>query len=65
MALVGVELETLVCEPDTLTTQPPPCAPPCAITIERSQVKNDYGEALKNNRKVTICIFISSRSHKN
>ena len=26
MALVGVELETLVFEPDTLTTRPPPCA---------------------------------------
>ena len=27
MALVGVELETLVSEPDALTTRPPPCAP--------------------------------------
>ena len=26
MALAGVELETLVSEPDALTTQPPPCA---------------------------------------
>ena len=26
MALAGVELETLVSEPDTLTTRPPPCA---------------------------------------
>ena len=26
MALVGVELETLVSDPDTLTTRPPPCA---------------------------------------
>ena len=26
MALVGVELETLVSEPDALTTQPPPCS---------------------------------------
>ena len=26
MALVGVELETLVSEPDVLTTPPPPCA---------------------------------------
>ena len=25
MALVGVELETLVFEPDALTTRPPPC----------------------------------------
>ena len=25
MALVGVELETLVSEPDALTTRPPPC----------------------------------------
>ena len=26
MALVGVELETLVFEPDAQTTRPPPCA---------------------------------------
>ena len=26
MALVGVELETLVFEPDAHTTRPPPCA---------------------------------------
>ena len=26
MALVGVELETLVLEPDAHTTRPPPCA---------------------------------------
>ena len=26
MALVGVELETLVPEPDALTTRSPPCA---------------------------------------
>ena len=26
MALVGVELETLVSEPDALTTRPPLCA---------------------------------------
>ena len=26
MAVAGVELETLVSEPDALTTRPPPCA---------------------------------------
>ena len=26
MAVVGIELETLVSEPDALTTRPPPCA---------------------------------------
>ena len=26
MALAGVELETLVSEPDALTIRPPPCA---------------------------------------
>ena len=26
MALAGVELKTLVSEPDALTTRPPPCA---------------------------------------
>ena len=25
MAIVGIELETLVSEPDALTTRPPPC----------------------------------------
>ena len=25
MALVGIELETIVSEPDALTTRPPPC----------------------------------------
>ena len=25
MALAGIELETLISEPDTLTTRPPPC----------------------------------------
>ena len=32
MALVGVELETLVSEPDALTTRPPPCALPDFIS---------------------------------
>ena len=32
MALVGVELETLVSEPDALTTRPPPCF--CGIDSE-------------------------------
>ena len=34
MALVGVELETLVSEPDALTTRPPPCA----STLKRSSI---------------------------
>ena len=33
MALVGVELETLVSEPDTLTTQPPPTKNSFAATV--------------------------------
>ena len=33
MALVGVELETLVFEPDTLTTGPPPCACTCTCFV--------------------------------
>ena len=28
MALVGIELETIVFESDALTTRPPPCAQP-------------------------------------
>ena len=30
-ALAGVELESLVSEPDALTTRPPPCARCCNI----------------------------------
>ena len=33
MALVGVELETLVFEPDAQTTRPPPCASALEITL--------------------------------
>ena len=33
MALVGIELETLVSEPDALTTRPPPCAVQCILLI--------------------------------
>ena len=33
MALAGVELKTLVSEPDALTTRPPPCANEQYLTI--------------------------------
>ena len=33
MALAGVELETLVSDPDTLTTRPPPCAPLYSLVL--------------------------------
>ena len=33
MALAGVELETLVSEPDALTTRPPPCATNLYLTL--------------------------------
>ena len=39
MALAGVELETLVSEPDALTTRPPPC------TIPRYYVPGKYAYA--------------------
>ena len=39
MAIVGVELETLVSEPDALTTRPPPCA------IIRYLVRTFFGTA--------------------
>ena len=32
MALVGIELETLVSEPDALTTRPPPCKTALRLT---------------------------------
>ena len=38
MALVGIELETLVSEPDALTTRPPPCAALC----KSSKQLNDF-----------------------
>ena len=31
MALAGIELEMLVCEPDALTTRPPSCANLAAV----------------------------------
>ena len=37
MALVGVELETLVFEPDAQTTQPPPCALLAPLRIGNSK----------------------------
>ena len=37
MALVGVELETLVSEPDALTTRPHPCA--LALTEEKRELR--------------------------
>ena len=40
MALVGVELETFVSEPDALTTRPPPCAADAGkLEILRSTVE--------------------------
>ena len=36
MALVGVELETLVSESDALTTRPPPCACSAGSVLPRS-----------------------------
>ena len=35
MALVGVELETFVSEPDAPTTRPPPCAFVCRKFLSR------------------------------
>ena len=37
MALVGIELETLVSEPDALTTRPPPCAATSLLPVTNSQ----------------------------
>ena len=39
MALVGVELETLVSEPDALTTRPPPCAQSCTVCSRLKALK--------------------------
>ena len=62
MALVGVELETLVSESDALTTRPPPCAdftlcfnafltvhvaPPAARGVKCSGSARIYGVRLK------------------
>ena len=40
MALVGVELQTLVSEQDALTTRPPPCAHPSDLQCETED--NDF-----------------------
>ena len=42
MALVGVELETLVSEPDVLTTRPPPFDTYQERSSEWSTVKAEY-----------------------
>ena len=36
MALAGVEPETLVSEPDALTTRPPPCAKTSCCVFEKT-----------------------------
>ena len=41
MALVGVELETLVSEPDALTTRPPPCAF-CLTLIKKDRQNGEH-----------------------
>ena len=38
MALVGVDLETLVCEPDALTTRPPPYLPDFISAVKRMRL---------------------------
>ena len=40
MALVGVELETLVFEPDAQTTRPPPCTYPCSSSKATSELNS-------------------------
>ena len=39
MALAGVEPETLVSEPDALTTRPPPCAIASFLLIKKKLKK--------------------------
>ena len=46
MALVGIELETLVSEPDALTTQPPP-----KMTCGKKIVTNTQMQNLRQNCK--------------
>ena len=38
-ALAGAELESLVCEPDALTTRPPPCATQTTLAQRRLRLK--------------------------
>ena len=56
MALVGIELETLVSEPDALTTRPPPCVVPLGKTlnanIPTSGGAAQWMRAQAGNRKV-------------
>ena len=39
MALAGVELETLVSEPDALSTRPPPCSAPQTLGYREELTK--------------------------
>ena len=46
MALVGIELETIVSEPDALTTRPPPCAVLCNTCIICNHMATEIGTAV-------------------
>ena len=65
MALVGVELKTLVSEPDALTTRPPPRVSSCiclynvmrALTVTQSEEKNKRNKACDNFTLYSTSIF--------
>ena len=42
MAIVGVDLETLVSEPDALTTRPPPCEELNLTLVQLSEWLPDF-----------------------
>ena len=52
MALVGIELEAIVSEPDALTTRPPPCANQLSVfalpTLNCNLIQNGISVLVKH-----------------
>ena len=62
MALVVIELETLVSEPDALTTRPPPCA--LCVCIPTKTLKPDHQSQKSCFKKITQVCFRFTKQKK-
>ena len=56
MALVGIELETLVSEADALTTRPPPCASNCWLPSAFESLSRNRSNLSYCNLNKQVCI---------
>ena len=65
MAVIGVELETLVSEPDALTARPPPCADTFIRSVRTENEKNQIEvKELKQEGRKFVCADYKARSLK-